>query len=342
MRTSLRNYWHPVGAAADIRESPAARTLLGENLVIYRHGDRYVVLKDLCSHRGTRLSLGSVNDLGEIRCPYHGWTYEPTGRCVYIPAQPRDKQRIPSRAVVPSYEAVERYGLVWVALDDPITPIPVYPEFASARMRTTLAGSWTWAASAGRFMENTIDTAHLPIVHPGLLGDPECPEVEAPLLTLSEHGFYYSSTRRETGVGHYDEPGATILRETWVTLPFSWRMRITTSQGTMVLLAVAQPISDHACSHWLYCSRDFRLHPPDSDTYDEEVRELNALILEQDRIMVESQAPQSLPLDLTQELHLKNADAACLQYRKRLRQIAGRPTHDSQGVSLSPSRYRCP
>ena len=98
--------------------------------------------------------------------------------CVHSGAA-RDKQRIPSRAVVPSYEAVERYGLVWVAFDDPITPIPVYPEFASARMRTTLAGSWTWAASAGRFMENTIDTAHLPIVHPGLLGDPECPEVEA-------------------------------------------------------------------------------------------------------------------------------------------------------------------
>jgi vanillate O-demethylase monooxygenase subunit len=323
MTPSLRNYWHPVGRIEDIGTGPVGTTLLDQKLVVYHDGDRYVALRDLCSHRGTRLSLGTVTAGGEIRCPYHGWTYESGGRCVYIPAQPKDHQRIPSAAVVPSYRVEERYGLVWVALDDPIAPIPAYPEFDAAEMRTILAGHWTWAASAGRFLENNIDTAHLPIVHPGLLGDLDHTEVEAPQLRATEHELYYAASRRETEQAHYDEPGALITRETWVVLPFSWRMRISTSRGTMALFTVAQPISDRSCSHWLYCSRDYRLAPPDDLAYDAEIREVNAVILEQDRVMVESQEPEALPLDLTEEVHLRVADAACLEYRRRLKRLAG-------------------
>jgi vanillate O-demethylase monooxygenase subunit len=307
----------------DIGTGPVGTTLLEERLVVYHDGERYVALRDLCSHRGTRLSLGTLTEEGQIRCPYHGWTYESGGRCVYIPAQPRDHQRIPRAAVVPSYEVIERYGLVWVALDDPVAPIPAYPEFDSPEMRTILVGHWSWAASAGRFLENTIDTAHLPIVHPGLLGDPEETAVDPPRMTKREDVLFYATRRREPATSHYDKPGSLVSREAWVVYPFSWRMRISTSRGTMVLFVIAQPRSERTCSFWVYCSRDYRLSPPDDRTFDDEIREVNALIVEQDRVMVESQQPEALPLDLTEEVHLRVADAACIEYRRRLRLIAG-------------------
>jgi vanillate O-demethylase monooxygenase subunit len=45
------------------------------------------------------------------------------------------------------------------------------------------------------------------------------------------------------------------------------------------------------------------------------------LIGEQDRRIVEAQRPEELPLDLSEELHLRGPDRASLEYRRRLRQI---------------------
>jgi hypothetical protein len=45
-------------------------------------------------------------------------------------------------------------------------------------------------------------------------------------------------------------------------------------------------------------------------------------IYEQDRRIVESQHPEALPLDLTEELHLKVPDAATIEYRRLLAELA--------------------
>ncbi len=48
-------------------------------------GEELEVWQDLCIHRGTRLSLGRVQDTAQGRqvvCPYHGWVYAAGGQCV--------------------------------------------------------------------------------------------------------------------------------------------------------------------------------------------------------------------------------------------------------------------
>ena len=57
--------------------------------------------KDLCIHRGAKLSLGRISqsEKGEcVVCPYHGWEYNSAGECVRIPAHP--DQAPPARAQV--------------------------------------------------------------------------------------------------------------------------------------------------------------------------------------------------------------------------------------------------
>jgi phenylpropionate dioxygenase-like ring-hydroxylating dioxygenase large terminal subunit len=72
---ALRACWHPVGSASELGDQPLPADLLGEPLVLWRGpGGDPRVLSDLCVHRGTALSLGSVKG-EELVCPYHGWRY---------------------------------------------------------------------------------------------------------------------------------------------------------------------------------------------------------------------------------------------------------------------------
>jgi len=60
-------------------------------------------------------------------------------------------------------------------------------------------------------------------------------------------------------------------------------------------------------------SRNFALDRSDDDS-----RELIHTIFAQDRAIVERQRPEELPVDLSEELHLKGPDAGTLQYRGML------------------------
>src|SRR4051812_8793122 len=70
----LRRYWQPLCPATDLsEEQPRKRIrLLGEDLVLFRDAKgQYGLVGEHCSHRGTSLYYGFVEE-GGIRCPYHG------------------------------------------------------------------------------------------------------------------------------------------------------------------------------------------------------------------------------------------------------------------------------
>lgn len=124
--------------------------------------------KDLCLHRGSKLSLGRVSE-GKLVCAYHGWTYDGEGQCVLMPAHP--EERPPSKARVKTYNAEEKYGLVWVCLGSPAAEIPEFSEWEDPSYRKIFCGPYRVKASGPRLVENFLDVAHLPFVHEGLLGD---------------------------------------------------------------------------------------------------------------------------------------------------------------------------
>ena len=140
-----------------------------------------------------RALLGCVAG-DEIVCPYHGWRYAADGRCTAIP-QPEDPTRVPARARVTAYRCRERYGLIWVALEEPRWPFPDLPDLEAPGWKTVPCGPFAWNAEASRQIENFTDLGHFPWVHPGLLGDPSRvvvvpPEVrtEGPCCTISSSG----------------------------------------------------------------------------------------------------------------------------------------------------------
>ena len=78
----LRRYWQPVCTSDELRDLPKKVKLLCEELVVFRDKKgRVGALEPHCSHRGTSLEWGRIEEEG-LRCCYHGWLYDTQGRCI--------------------------------------------------------------------------------------------------------------------------------------------------------------------------------------------------------------------------------------------------------------------
>jgi len=68
----LRRYWQPGCTSDELRDLPKKVKLLCEELVVFRDKKgRVGALEPHCSHRGTSLEWGRVEEEG-LRCCYHG------------------------------------------------------------------------------------------------------------------------------------------------------------------------------------------------------------------------------------------------------------------------------
>jgi phenylpropionate dioxygenase-like ring-hydroxylating dioxygenase large terminal subunit len=167
---ALRRGWYPVARAVDL-DRPRQATLLGRRLVTFRTADgRPNVLPDRCLHRGGALHLGAVTG-DSIECPYHGWQWRGAdGRCVYIPSN-GPSAPIPNAAAIGAFPAIERYGLVWTCVGDPLTGPPDLPELEPLAMTYAAGDPVDVEAGILAAMENFRDVAHFPFVHRGTMGD---------------------------------------------------------------------------------------------------------------------------------------------------------------------------
>jgi 5,5'-dehydrodivanillate O-demethylase len=124
----LRRYWWPVNFSELVtkRGQPAKVRLLGEDLVLFRGGDGSLGLLALnCSHRGTSLEFGRVEENG-IRCCYHGWLYDTRGQCLEQPAEPADST-FKSRVQHPAYQPLEIAGFIFAYMGP--EPAPLLPNY---------------------------------------------------------------------------------------------------------------------------------------------------------------------------------------------------------------------
>ena len=99
--------------------------------------DRSFALEDRCAHRQVPLHLGVVSG-DELKCHYHGWTYDCSGKCVDVPYL--GKERLPNG--VRSYPAREVDGLIFVFPGDPAlaeSRLPTQPRLLRSA-RTTRRG----------------------------------------------------------------------------------------------------------------------------------------------------------------------------------------------------------
>jgi phenylpropionate dioxygenase-like ring-hydroxylating dioxygenase large terminal subunit len=274
-------------------------------------GDRVHAWRDLCLHRGTRLSLGSVQ--GEtLVCAYHGWTYNGEGRCVRFPAHPT--QTPPAKAQATVYQSQVKYGWVWVCLGQPERDIPSFPEWNDSSFRKVHCGPYHYRASGPRAIENFLDVTHFPFVHTGLLGDPNYPEVNDYQVEITPEGVI----ARDITVWQPDPDGsgqgANVTYTYKVLRPLTAYFVKSSAGPRFAMYFTVTPVSPEVSIAWTYVGLDY------GEQTDEEIRAFEDKITWQDIPVVESQRPELLPLDLQAELHLRS-DRTAVAYRTWLRQL---------------------
>jgi 5,5'-dehydrodivanillate O-demethylase len=163
----LRRYWHPVVAAGELTEKESIRAvkILGEELVVYRDKKgRYGLVGEHCPHRLASLAFGRVDEEG-IRCPYHGWKFDGSGKCLEQPAEPPEstfKDRIKHSAYPVEYLG----GLLYAYLGPPPAPVlPRWDVLVWENGKRWIVKESVIDCNWLQPMENSVDPSHLYWLH---------------------------------------------------------------------------------------------------------------------------------------------------------------------------------
>jgi phenylpropionate dioxygenase-like ring-hydroxylating dioxygenase large terminal subunit len=244
----LRRFWYVACFARDLTSSPLARTVLGTPLVLWRpspHAPARVAV-DRCPHRDAPLSRGWVSDC-HLVCPYHGWEWDEAGRTRRIPQFPDAPH--PTSSGLTMVAAQERYGLVWVCLDDdPIVGIPPLPEYDDPAWRVVPEYEFAFDCTAMHLLENNFDPGHVAFVHRGTFGNPDRPELTETLVARQPYGL---EARGEVPVDSRPGEIGVTVRSTVSRLyaPFFAHIHITYPDGLRHLMVKAiTPVDDERCS----------------------------------------------------------------------------------------------
>ncbi|MGN6082162.1 Rieske 2Fe-2S domain-containing protein [Trinickia sp.] len=105
------DHWYPLAWSHELKRGKTLGVrFAGDPIVLARtQSGKIFALEDRCAHRQVPLHAGVV-DGESIRCGYHGWTYDCTGKCVDVPYL--GKERLPNG--VRAYPCREMYGLIFV------------------------------------------------------------------------------------------------------------------------------------------------------------------------------------------------------------------------------------
>jgi len=305
--------WHPVARVEDLTSGgPLGARLLGEDIVVWRSGDVFHAWRDLCVHRGTRLSLGRVVDGERLECAYHGWRYAGDGRCVLMPAHP--EQTPPAKACVTVYRARAEYGVVWVTLGTGRNDLPRFELLDDPAHNVLTSGPYRVHASGPRVVENFLDVGHFPFVHEGILGDRARPEIADYDAEVNEDGVIATGVKVYQPDPYATGKGATVTYTYRVHRPLSASF-IKHGEHSFGMLLSVTPHDAVDSTAWMWMAMNYE---PETGMVEFQDR-----IFAQDRPILESQRPELLPLDLQAELHLRS-DRTAIAYRRWLRQLGVR------------------
>src|SRR5213592_2016486 len=228
----LRHYWLPFLPSTELPEPdgpPKKVRLLGEDLVAFRDTEgRVGLLAANCPHRGASLFFGRNEECG-LRCVYHGWKFDVTGRCVDMPNEPAEStfnDKVRARA----YPCRDVNGVIWTYMG-PRETAPPLPAFEI----NTLPAEQVYPplmmleeCNWGQALEGDIDSSHIDFVH--------AKRTRLEVLP-TDYGACYSARRRS------DTEGLYWHRITQFIMPFF--SMIAASDPQIVSARAWVPLDDH-------------------------------------------------------------------------------------------------
>lgn len=342
---ALRHCWHPVARVEELADDgPIAVRLLGEDWCIVRLDGHLAAFPDRCPHRLAPLSIGTI--VGDtLQCAYHGYRFDADGDCVEIPALGATAT-IPARAGCGSAAGVvEHLGLIWLAPDDPIVPLPEVHEHTDPAFVHCPLPVLDWNASAAQMADNFLDLGHLAFLHLDTFA--EAADRVVGEYDVERDGLRFSVRYRHLTKALDDsyqrgdvpppDEHSTVERESyWIfTPPHHVYLRLTYPGDAVLSISFChQPVD--ATTTRLY-GIDYR-----NDIADEAGEVADAVAFQlavgaEDQEVLEQLPRNAVPLDPTVEFHSR-ADRITLEMRRVLRelvQLVAAPAGDAVVVRSS-------
>ena len=301
----LRHFWYPVMPIANLSNGPQPFELLGQKIVVWLTADsKPAAVADRCCHRSAQLSRGEVID-GNIRCPYHGWSFNAEGFCVHVPQL--TGQAIKRTYQVPSYHCTERYGYAWVCLGEPLDEIPELPEASKPQFRQIPQFYEVWNCSGLRLMENSFDNAHPHFVHHKTFGDrqnPVPPKFESCTdwdrgLQITYRLPVLNPDVQKQNLNMEDDATVRISEGTWF-MPFIRKLKIAYPNGLIhIIFTAATPIDDRRSQIVQFCLRN----DTEDDARAEVVIAFDRAVTLEDKAILET-TDYDTPVDVSKEQHM--------------------------------------
>ncbi|WP_397476282.1 Rieske 2Fe-2S domain-containing protein [Pusillimonas sp.] len=262
---AFRRFWIPFLLPEELVTpdgEPLRVRLLGEELIAFRDtGGKLGLLDRYCPHRRVDLFYGR-NEQHGLRCPYHGWKFDTTGKILEMPAEP-EGTRMMENTRIKSYPIIEWGGVIWAYLGDPAhkPETPPLLEWALVSQNQRYITKRLQRTNYAQGVEGGIDSSHVGILHskldPNKTGQPfrdrqVSPVAGVPYLASdtapkffvrpSRHGMTIGARRNASEDSYY-------WRITQFLLPFYSMIAPSKDDGPLMGHAWT-PIDDYNC--WVF------------------------------------------------------------------------------------------
>jgi 5,5'-dehydrodivanillate O-demethylase len=316
----LRRYWMPIAAISEFdNQTIRPVRLLGEDLTLYKDlNGTYGLVDRHCPHRRADLAYGFVEHCG-LRCNYHGWLFDETGRCTEQPYEDvaAPEARFKDRVRAKAYPVEVRAGLIWAYLGP--QPAPLVPNWEPFTWKNGFVQIVFANVPCNWFQcqENSIDPLHFEWMHMNWsvrLRDQLGP-YSPPHLKLAFEEFDYGFVYRRIRAGMSEsDPMWTVGRVClWPNALFTgdhfeWRVPIDDENTLSVTWAFSrvpkeqEPYVQERIPAWYG-----PVSEPDTGRW------ISSHIMNQDFVAWVGQGPVA---DRTEE-HLATSDRGILMLRKR-------------------------
>jgi len=129
------DYWYAVEWDKDVKRGEIKEVVFWkQSIALFRGQDgQLAAIENRCAHRQLKLTAGHVEGC-QVVCPYHGWQYDTSGKCVRIPHELFGREMPEFK--VKQFPVQVKHGLIWIFPGDAKLAterqIPEIPELEGA------------------------------------------------------------------------------------------------------------------------------------------------------------------------------------------------------------------
>ena len=315
----IRNQWYVILESNEVGNRPVGVTRLGEKMVFWR--DQTGVVRaavDRCPHRGVALSAGKLQD-GHLQCPFHGFEFDPSGKCVLIPANGRNGV-VPNAMRLKPYPTFEAHGLIWLWWGNPAPQEIPAPEFFANLDESFYYGSARdpWDAHYSRVIENQLDVVHLPFIHARTIGRGNRTIVDGPVVEWKGDKMFYTYVFNREDDGKPPRKPSELSSKTATSVhlefvfPNLWQNYI--SEKVRILAAFV-PVDEGHTLLYLRFYQNFMRLPVLGNLIAHLAMPSNVYIAHEDRRVVVTQQPKASGLKIGEVLI--QGDLPIIEYRRK-------------------------